>query len=89
MTQKGQEPARGGVRKYSFTIRRHRTSISLEEPFYTALVDIARAQGKAVAALISEIDAKNRDAGLSSAIRVHVLEYYRRKAKNRERSSGK
>lgn len=66
--------------KYSFTIKRHRTSISLEEPFYEALVDIARELNKTVPELIGEIDDKSRESGLSSTIRVYVLNYYRTKS---------
>src|ERR1700681_4551905 len=42
--------------KRSLTIARHRTSVSLEDEFWDALADIARADGKSVAALIGEID---------------------------------
>ena len=65
--------------KYSFTIKRHRTSISLEEPFYAALVDIARELDKTVPELIGEIDAENRACGLSGAIRIYVLAHFRNK----------
>jgi predicted DNA-binding ribbon-helix-helix protein len=63
--------------KRSLTIARHRTSVSLEEPFWTALAEMAEADGKSVAALIGEID-KRRSAAeaatnLSAAIRLYVL----------------
>lgn len=69
--------------KRSLTIARHRTSVSLEEPFWTALADIAKAQGKSIAGLVSEID-KGRsegadEASLSAAIRLYVLERVRAK----------
>jgi predicted DNA-binding ribbon-helix-helix protein len=65
--------------KRSLTIARHRTSVSLEEPFWTALAEIAQAEGKSVAALVGEIDQKRSetraaDASLSAAIRLYVLE---------------
>jgi predicted DNA-binding ribbon-helix-helix protein len=68
--------------KRSLTIARHRTSVSLEEPFWTALADIAKAEGKSIAALVSEIDkgrseAGGREASLSAAIRLYVLERVR------------
>ena len=66
--------------KYSFTIKRHRTSISLEEPFYQALCEIAQRLEQSLPELIGEIDAKSRETGLSSAIRVYVLDHYRAKA---------
>jgi predicted DNA-binding ribbon-helix-helix protein len=68
--------------KRSLTIARHRTSVSLEDEFWTALADIARADGKSVAALIGEIDrgrseTRERQPGLSAAIRLYVLERMR------------
>ena len=68
------------IRKYSLTIKRHRTSISLEEPFYEALVDVAQELGKSLPELIADIDRQNRDTGLSSAIRLFILYYYRTKS---------
>jgi len=62
--------------KRSLTIARHRTSVSLEEPFWAALADIAKAQGKSIASLVSEIDErriKGTEASLSAAIRLYVL----------------
>ena len=62
------------VRKYSVTIRGHRTSFSLEEPFHEELAAIARRRGMALAALIGQIDeTRAREANLSSAIRIYVL----------------
>jgi predicted DNA-binding ribbon-helix-helix protein len=63
--------------KRSLTIAGHRTSISLEEAFWVALRDVARAKGKLVPALIFEIDAARGRTNLSSAIRVFLLEYFR------------
>ena len=63
--------------KRSLTIARHRTSVSLEEPFWTALAEIAQQQGKSIAGLVNEIDQGRsaRDAAsLSAAIRLNVLE---------------
>ena len=67
------------VAKRSVTIRGHRTSFSLEQPFYDDLVAIARERGLTLAALIAEIDAtRPRAANLSSALRVFVLEQAKR-----------
>ena len=67
--------------KRSFTLRGHRTSISIEAPFWDALRQIAADEGVALAALINRIDgARTMDAGLSSAVRVYILQYYRDKA---------
>ena len=43
--------ARSG-NKRSLTITRHRTSVSLEDEFWDALADIARADGTSIAALV-------------------------------------
>ncbi len=68
--------------KHSFAIRGHRTSISLEPEFWDALTEIAKARGASLAALVAEIDsARTGDAGLSTAVRLYVLDYYRERAR--------
>lgn len=62
-----------GVVKRSVAIAGHRTSVSLEAPFWDALKDIAAARSVSVQVLIGEIDAGRGGANLSSAIRVFVL----------------
>ncbi len=61
------------VVKRSLAIAGHRTSVSLESPFWDALKDIAAGRGVSVQALVGEIDAGRAGANLSSAIRVFVL----------------
>lgn len=64
------------VVKHSVTIRGHRTSISLEKPFFDDLSTIAEQRGIALAALIAEIDdTRPRSANLSSSIRLAVLHW--------------
>lgn len=63
----------GGVRKRSVSISGHRTSISLEAPFWEELARLAAERGLSVQALVAEIDAGRGDSNLSSALRVHVL----------------
>ena len=60
------------MQKYSVNIKGHRTSISLEAPFWDELTRIAQQRNISVASLITEID-KQRNGGLSSAIRVFIL----------------
>lgn len=62
-----------GLRKRSISIAGHRTSISLEAPFWEALGRLAGARGLSVQALVAEIDRGRGGSNLSSAIRVHVL----------------
>ena len=59
--------------KRSISIAGHRTSISLEEPFWEGLRAIAAAKGMSVQALVGEIDSGRGEQNLSSAIRVTVL----------------
>ncbi|MFM9848354.1 MAG: ribbon-helix-helix domain-containing protein [Hyphomicrobiaceae bacterium] len=63
--------------KRSFSIAGHRTSISLEAPFWTALKDAAAREGVSVAQLVARIDGHRNGANLSSAVRVWLLDYYR------------
>ncbi len=64
--------------KRSLTLKGHRTSVSLEEPFWTAFRQIADQQGKPINQLATEIDAdRGIEMGLASAIRVYVLAWYR------------
>ncbi len=60
------------LKKRSFTIARHRTSVALEPEFWSALERIAAARGLPLARLVAGIDAGKR-GGLASALRVHVL----------------
>jgi len=65
--------------KRSLTLRGHRTSVSLEDAFWKAFRDIAREKNTPINALAAEIDEnRSMDVGLASAIRVFVLEFYRR-----------
>ena len=67
------------VRKHSVSIRGHRTSFSLEQPFLDDLRAIAAARGMTLAALIAEIDGERpRNANLSSALRIFVLDQAKR-----------
>ena len=68
--------------KRSLTVAGHRTSISLEDPFWQGLTEIAATRRSSIAALVASLD-RNRPAGtnLSAAIRVFVLDWYRKQAK--------
>ena len=62
--------------KRSFSIAGHRTSISLEAPFWAALKDAAAREQMPVAQLVAQIDGDRNGASLSSAVRVWLLHYY-------------
>ncbi len=74
-------PARDTARpvKRSFAIRGHRTSISLEAPFWDALKEAAQREGVSLAALVSKIDEERGGASLSGAVRVWILGYASRR----------
>ena len=67
--------------KRSFTIGGHRTSISLEAPFWEALKSAAAHEGIPVSRLIARIDADREGCGLSSAVRMWLFARYRDGAK--------
>ena len=60
----------------------HKTSVSLEEPFWSTLKEIARTRCATLSELVHFIDNTYSGGGasnLSSAIRLFVLDYYREK----------
>jgi predicted DNA-binding ribbon-helix-helix protein len=63
-------------KKRSVAIAGHRTSLSLEDPFWRDLAEIARARGLSLNALVASVDA-GREGNLSSALRLFVRGCYR------------
>lgn len=65
------------IPKRSVIVAGHRTSVSLEEPFWSRLKEIARQRNMSINDLVTEIDASEtatgRPGNLSSALRLHVL----------------
>ena len=68
------------ITKRSVVIAGHKTSVSLEEPFWSAVREITQARAMTVSALLHEIDSGRTNANLSSAVRVFVLDYVRQNA---------
>ena len=64
------------VTKRSIVFGGHKTSVSLEDAFWSDLKKIADAQEVTVSQLVAKID-ESREGNLSSAIRIFVLEYIR------------
>ena len=58
----------------------HKTSVSLEEPFWRALKDIAASRRMTLSDLISSIDHERKRGNLSSALRLFVLNHYQARA---------
>ncbi|PZO47452.1 MAG: aryl-sulfate sulfotransferase [Alphaproteobacteria bacterium] len=69
---------KGALLKRSMRIAGHRTSLALEQEFWSALERIARARSQTLPVLIASIDDGRGkaapDASLASAVRVFVLE---------------
>lgn len=62
------------MKKFSVVIAgRHATSISLEDDFYQALLQLAKEKNMPLNALITQIDCTRSVANLSSAIRLYIL----------------
>jgi predicted DNA-binding ribbon-helix-helix protein len=65
------------VIKRSIVLDGHKTSVSLEDEFWTALKEIAAERDETVSGLVEAIDAARENTNLSSAIRLFVLVFYR------------
>jgi predicted DNA-binding ribbon-helix-helix protein len=60
--------------KRSLTLKGHRTSVSLEDEFWTEFQRISAEKSIPINALAAEIDVnRTADIGLASAIRLYVL----------------
>jgi len=69
------EPA---VKRHSVVVGGRKTSTSLENEFWEALREIAQSQQMSLSKLLAAIKAEQRQNSLSSAIRVFVLNHYRK-----------
>jgi len=69
-------PKTSSNEKRSVKINGQPTSVSLEDPFWQALKEIAAKQNIAVQDLVLKIDKGRTHGNLSSAIRVYVLGNY-------------
>jgi predicted DNA-binding ribbon-helix-helix protein len=61
------------LKKRSFTIARHRTSIALEEEFWSVLEAAARREQLSLSGLVARIDTGREKVPLASALRLHAL----------------
>ena len=62
-----------GLRKRSFAIAGHRTSVALEPEFWAVLDAEATRSRLSLAGLVASIDAARGDRPLASALRLHAL----------------
>jgi predicted DNA-binding ribbon-helix-helix protein len=63
--------------KRSVVIAGHKTSISLEDPFWKALKEIATFRKVPLSNLVASVDLEREHANLSSAVRLFILDCYR------------
>ena len=68
---------KSSVVKRSIVIDGHKTSVSLEDPFWNDLKRIAHARRLTLSELVAKIDALRERGNLSSAIRLFVLHSFR------------
>lgn len=73
----------GILNKRSISINGRKTGICLEDPFWSALKEIAGARGTSLSSLVGEIDRSRSAANLSSAARLFVLNYYKDGSRSR------
>ena len=72
---------KSSIVKRSITVGGHKTSFSLEEPFWIELKKIALTRKMTMAKLVSKIDHTREQGNLSSAIRLFVLHHVGNAAK--------
>jgi predicted DNA-binding ribbon-helix-helix protein len=64
------------VIKRSIVLDGHKTSVSLENEFWLGLREIAARDSISLSTLVGKIDRERNSCNLSSAIRVHVFNYF-------------
>jgi predicted DNA-binding ribbon-helix-helix protein len=74
-------PMKSTVVKRSIVLDGHKTSVSLEDAFWTDLKEIAAARRVTLSDLVAAIDAQRKQNNLSSAIRLFVLEHFQNENK--------
>ena len=62
------------LRKRSFSIAGHRTSVALEAEFWTVLEKEARRNGRTLSGLVAQVDAARDSRPLASALRLAALQ---------------
>jgi predicted DNA-binding ribbon-helix-helix protein len=78
--EKERAPMKSLVVKRSIVLAGHKTSVSLEEPFWQSLKDIASKRRQSLSELVGSIDTERKFGNLSSAVRLFVLNHYQESA---------
>jgi predicted DNA-binding ribbon-helix-helix protein len=71
------------VIKRSIILADRKTSVSLEDAFWKSLRKIAHERDETLSYQVSRIDANRKNANLSSAIRVFIVEFYKEQSAQR------
>ena len=66
--------------KRSVVIGGHKTSVSLEDEFWTGLKEIAAGRKTTLSDLVATVERGRENGNLSSTLRLFVLEAYRQRA---------
>ncbi len=75
------------VAKHSVVVHGHKTSVSLEQPFWEVLVEAARSRDVTVSQLVAEVDRERSYNNLSSALRLFALDFCRARGTHRGTSA--
>ncbi len=76
------------VVKRSIVLQGHKTSVSLEDEFWKGLKEIAGKRLITLSVLVDGIAANRQQGNISSALRLFVLDFYRRQIPEVEGSEG-
>ena len=79
---------KSAIVKRSIVIDGHKTSVSLEDAFWSSLKNIAHTEGVPLSKMVTEIDKTRERGNLSCAIRLFILEQVRTKALARQSGNG-
>ncbi len=68
------------LHKRSVVVDGHKTSVSLEGPFWDVILDVARTRHMTVSEVVSQVDRDRSYNNLSSALRLFALEVCRQRS---------
>ncbi len=72
------KPLLSSLALHNVIVNGRRTSVRLEASMWDGLQDIARRRGMSVNDLVTEIERNRGTPGLTAAIRVYIVDFYRR-----------
>jgi predicted DNA-binding ribbon-helix-helix protein len=78
-----EKPMGSPVLKRSVVIGGHKTSVSLEDEFWSGLKEIAAGRNMTLSDLVATVERGRESGNLSSSLRLFVLESYRQRAAGR------